>query len=67
MSWVFAWDSRKARSNYRKHKVPFTEAITVFNDPLAQIFADPDHSEEESRGIIIGHSAQANQSRPGPL
>jgi uncharacterized DUF497 family protein len=28
----------------------------VFSDPLARIFADEDHSTDEQREIIIGHS-----------
>lgn len=32
------------------------EAVTVFRDPLALIFDDEEHSEEEYREIIIGHS-----------
>lgn len=36
----------------------FDEALTVFADPLARIFDDPDHSVEEQREIIIGHSAR---------
>ncbi len=31
--------------------------MTVFADPLASIFDDPDHSEGEHRELIIGHSA----------
>jgi uncharacterized protein len=54
---AFEWDSRKARSNIRKHGVTFIEAASVFADPLARIFDDPDHSAEESREIIIGRSA----------
>jgi uncharacterized DUF497 family protein len=54
---VFEWDSRKARSNLRKHGVTFVEAGSVFADPLARIFDDPDHSGEEYREIIIGRSA----------
>jgi uncharacterized DUF497 family protein len=57
MSLVFEWDSRKARSNYGKHSVGFAEAVSVFSNPLARIFADEEHSAEESREIIIGHSA----------
>jgi len=30
--------------------------MTVFSDPLALIFDDIGHSEEEHREIIIGHS-----------
>jgi uncharacterized DUF497 family protein len=32
------------------------EAATVFGDPLAAIFDDEVHSEEEQREIIVGHS-----------
>lgn len=39
-----------------KHGVLFEEAITVFNDPLARIFDDSDHSMTESREIIVGVS-----------
>jgi uncharacterized protein len=52
----FSWDPRKADSNLPKHGVAFDEAITVFNDPLALIFDDLKHSEEEHREIIIGYS-----------
>jgi len=37
--------------------VSFEEATTVFTDPLARIFDDPDHSTGEWREIIIGTSA----------
>ncbi len=56
MSPVFEWDNRKARSNFRKHRVQFTEAASVFSDPLARIFPDEAHSRNEVREIIIGHS-----------
>lgn len=52
----FSWDPRKADSNFRKHGVAFDEAITVFSDPLAFIFDDLEHSEDEHREIIIGYS-----------
>jgi uncharacterized DUF497 family protein len=57
MATQFEWDARKARDNLKKHGVGFEEALTVFADPLARIFEDPDHSEEERRELIIGHSA----------
>lgn len=50
----FEWDPAKAASNIRKHGVSFDEAVTVFRDPLAFIFDDEAHSEEEHREIIIG-------------
>ncbi len=52
----FQWDPKKAASNVSKHGVTFEEALTVFADPLARIFDDEDHSAEEQREIIIGHS-----------
>jgi uncharacterized DUF497 family protein len=56
MSLVFEWDPRKARSNYRKHSISFAEAISVFSNSLARIFPDDEHSADEFREIIIGHS-----------
>src|SRR6185503_9565091 len=53
----FEWDSAKAASNVRKHSISFDEAVTVFKDPLAFIFDDETHSQEEQREIIIGMSA----------
>jgi len=59
MNLKFEWDRRKAASNASKHRVPFEEALMVFGDPLARIFDDEDHSIEERREIIIGHSSQS--------
>jgi uncharacterized DUF497 family protein len=53
----FEWDEAKARSNHRKHGITFEEARTVFDNPLAAIFDDNQHSAEEQREIIIGHSS----------
>ena len=52
----FEWDPQKAAKNQRKHSVSFSEAATVFNDPLSITVFDPDHSEEEDRHIIVGMS-----------
>lgn len=52
----FEWDPNKAESNLQKHGVSFDEAVTVFKDPLAFIFDDTAHSEQEHREIIIGMS-----------
>ncbi|MBI4485231.1 MAG: BrnT family toxin [Acidobacteria bacterium] len=57
MTPEFEWDAKKAKENLKKHGVAFEEALTVFADPLARIFDDPDHSENERRELIIGHSA----------
>ena len=56
MTPVFEWDAQKAKENLKSHGVGFDEALTVFADPLARIFDDPDHSNEERRELIIGHS-----------
>lgn len=52
----FVWDLEKAERNLRKHGVSFEEAKSVFGDPLAATFPDPDHSEDEDREITIGYS-----------
>ena len=54
----FEWDPRKAAANVRKHNVAFQEAATVFGDPLAITFEDPDHSMNENRYITFGLSLQ---------
>jgi uncharacterized protein len=51
---ICEWDPRKARTNLRDHGVAFDEAATVFLDPLAVTYPDPDHSEEEDRETTIG-------------
>ncbi len=45
------------RANQKKHKVSFDEAKTVFYDENARLIADPDHSENEERFIIMGVSS----------
>lgn len=53
MELAFEWDKQKAKANQRKHSIAFEEASTVFDDPLAVNFDDPDHSTEENRYLII--------------
>lgn len=53
----YEWDPKKAAKNQRKHNVSFAEAATVFLDPLAVTFDDPDHSVDESHFITIEHSS----------
>ena len=54
----FEWDPKKAAANIKKHNVTFQEAATVFGDPLAVTFYDPDHSVNENRFITFGLSLQ---------
>jgi uncharacterized DUF497 family protein len=56
----FTWDPKKASENVKKHKVSFDEAVSVFHDPLAKITDDPDHSNDEERFLMIGHSSKDN-------
>ena len=55
---VYEWDPKKAAASLHKHKVSFAEAASVFFDPFALTFHDPDHSHEEDREITIGLSAR---------
>ena len=55
---IYAWDPKKAAANLTKHKVSFEEATTVFTDPFALTFDDPDHSMDEQRFITIGTSSK---------
>jgi len=52
----FEWDKGKAELNLKKHGTAFREATTVFGDPLAITFDDPDHSVGEYRLITFGLS-----------
>lgn len=53
---MFEWDAGKNRSNQKKHHVSFEEAKTVFFDEGALVAADPEHSADEDRFLIIGFS-----------
>ena len=52
----FDWDKQKNRANIKKHGVSFEEAQGVFFDEEAIVYDDPDHSDEESRNLILGRS-----------
>ena len=53
---MFSWDARKALSNLKKHDVSFEEAATVFADPDALDWDDPEHSDAEIRSKRLGTS-----------
>jgi uncharacterized protein len=53
----FIWDPAKSRANQRKHGVSFDGAQTAFSDESGLLIADPDHSEEEDRFILLGFSS----------
>jgi hypothetical protein len=50
----FEWDPEKAEANASRHGVSFEEASTAFGDPLSSTIADPDHSNDEDRFILVG-------------
>lgn len=52
----FEWHLEKFDRNLAKHGVDFRDAATIFGDPLALTFDDPDHSDQEGRFITFGHS-----------
>ena len=59
MSLEFEWDPKKAKENLLNHDgVSFEEGMSVFADPLAKIFNDEEHSYDEQREIILGHSTK---------
>ena len=53
----FEWDPRKAEASLEKHGISFHEAATVFGDPLALTYPDPDHSMGEERFVTFGVSS----------
>ena len=54
----FAWDTKKAAANHRKHGVSFEEASSALRDILSATAHDPDHSEDEDRFVTFGISSQ---------
>jgi uncharacterized DUF497 family protein len=53
MDRFFEWDEQKAETNFRKHRITFTDAVRVFDDPLA--VTDQDRIENgEQRWQTVG-------------
>lgn len=50
---TFEWDEKKDASNKKKHGISFDESKTVFTDQFARLIADPDHSDDEDRFILL--------------
>ena len=53
----FSWNEIKAAINRDKHGVAFEEARTCFDDLQQVAWYDPDHSDDEDRELLIGHSS----------
>ena len=56
----FEWDPSKAITNEKKHGINFSEATTVFGDPLELTISDPGHSSGEFRFLSNGKSNSGN-------
>jgi uncharacterized DUF497 family protein len=54
---AYEWDSKKAASNLRKHKVDFADAVAVFEDDFAITINDDE--PKETRFVTIGMDALA--------
>ena len=54
MTIEFEWDAAKAKINLGNHRVSFEEATSAFYDGLSVTIADPDHSVNENRFLLIG-------------
>ena len=54
----FEWDPAKAATNLLKHGVSFDEASTVFGESLSVSGRDLEHSEVETRYVMIGLSSE---------
>ena len=55
----FEWDPAKDAGNLAKHGVSFSEASTIFGDPLEVTIPDPEHSEDETRFLSLGISTES--------
>ena len=53
----FEWHDTKASANAKKHGITFDEACSDFADENGKYMADPDHSEQEDRFILLGLSS----------
>jgi uncharacterized DUF497 family protein len=51
-----AWDPEKATSNFRKHKIRFSDAESVLFDPMA-LTQEDETAQSEQRFVSIGTDA----------
>lgn len=54
----FEWHPAKAAANIKKHGIGFDEARFVFADERAKLIADPAHSDDEDRFVLLGLSTK---------
>jgi uncharacterized DUF497 family protein len=51
----FEWDERKAEYNLQTHGIPFSEAATVFYDPLSITLMIPTIQTMKRGSSSLGH------------
>ncbi|WP_069472593.1 BrnT family toxin [Candidatus Marithrix sp. Canyon 246] len=56
----FEWDPNKAAINRKKHRIEFTDAVSVFNDLHVITIDDPDF--DEKRFVTIGMDAYVRKA-----
>lgn len=56
----FEWDDSKAESNFKKHGIKFSEAVTIWLDDSSVEMPDLEYSSQEERWIRLGMSRKAN-------
>lgn len=54
----FEWDPAKSAANIKKHGIGLDEAKSVFADERAKLIADPQHSDNEDRFVLLGLSTK---------
>ena len=54
----FEWDPEKARENFRKHGVRFSESLPIFDDDFAITIVDEESDPAERRFLSIGMGAK---------
>ncbi len=52
------WDENKAKSNLKRHGVPFASAVAALSDDFALTIEDTDHLEQRFITIGIGLECQ---------
>lgn len=53
---IFEWNSKNNEVSINKQGVSFFEARTALTDEFARLIADPDHSGEGERFVLLGES-----------
>jgi len=61
---TFVWDSNKASTNLRKHRIPFEQAAEAFFDPFLKLVDASQHEEAWERHHRHGYTLESPVCRP---